>query len=313
MSKDRFDRLEGGGENLPGEVKDAISHLNRFDNLEIGDLKQHPAPIPSREKVLCHHCGQPNEAERDLCWACFKGVKPAPKPAAAPAGELPGQDQEVVIVLDGVTYKAGDKNLPDDVRVLMAKIKKEGYTVKLLEEWKAWRRTGVMPPSWSKEARPSGAPAPAAPVHGQEVEIFKGQRVSVIKIDGKVYTSDDKDLPPNLKKLFDYIDANGVTPALLEHLRKQGSRVKFRPAQTADPSKGEVAFWDEIGRMQGMRPESDDERLRAAVSRLEQMSRRAEKSMSQDQFETTKLHLWQGFWLLIGVGGYLFFSLMGRR
>lgn len=305
MSKDRFDKLEGD-KNLPGEVKEAISHLNRFDNLEIGDLKSHPAPVPSRDKSLCRHCGQPNEVERQLCWACFKSVKEAPANAGPDA---PGVDQEVVIVLDGVTYRAGDPGLPDDIRVLMAKIKKEGYTVKLLEEWKAWRRTGVRPPAWDID----GKPAPAGKIVGREVEIFKGQRVSIIKIDGKVFTSDDKDLSPELRKLFDYIEANGVTPALLDHLRKQGSRVKFRPSQTADPSKGEVAFWDELIHMQGMRPETDEERLRLAMTRMEEMTARQSLSLQRNRSDDLGLRLWQGFWAVIGIIGFFLFSFLGRR
>src|SRR5262245_33329956 len=102
MAEERFKHLEGAG--LPQEVQQALKNLKRLENLEIGGAKPPaaappPAPVPGEGKVLCLHCGQPNEGERQVCWACFqplRGKPKAPPPAAAP-------EQELTLVLDGNT------------------------------------------------------------------------------------------------------------------------------------------------------------------------------------------------------------------
>ena len=69
--------------------------------------------------------------------------------------------------------------------------------------------------------------------------------MSVIRLDGKVYLSDDPNLTPEFRRLFAYIEENGVTPALMEQLRLFGSKVKYRPSVTADPSDGDLRFWQD--------------------------------------------------------------------
>jgi len=238
VSQDRFDRLEESGEQLPENVKTAIADIDRFEHLEIGQIHPVgalPAPAPAAEgQIICGHCGQYNEPGRDLCWACFKPLKAAPAPqSASDAG------QEIDLVIDGSTYKSTDRDLPPDIGVLIDRIRKEGYSQELLVQWRNWRATrhvNMLPErSFDRGSTP-----------GSDVEAFKGERVSVIRIDGKVYHSDDKDLPPQLKTVFDYIEKYGVTPDLMEHLRQYGDRVKFRPHTTGVPSDGDISFWNDV-------------------------------------------------------------------
>lgn len=216
----RFDRLEGQG--LPGPVREAVARLSRFERLEIGESAPAAGPAEAPAGRLCAHCGHANEAERETCWACYKPVAAAPKQAAAP--------DDITIVLDGFTYRSSDKDLAPDVRELMDRIRKRGFSQELLLEWRDWRLT-----RHSQKTEPE-----------REVKVFKGQRVSVISIDGKVFTSDDKDLSPAMKELFGYIEANGVTPELMEHLRGAGPSVKVRPADTVSPSDGDLEFWKRV-------------------------------------------------------------------
>ena len=92
----------------------------------------------------------------------------------------------------------------------------------------------------------SGAALPAEPAQEPEllpeVKVFKGQRVSVFRIDGKDYPSDDPALSPQMRQLFAYLDAHGVTPGLLDCLRQLGRKAGPPPAPTGCPSDGDLAF-----------------------------------------------------------------------
>ncbi|MBI4375533.1 MAG: hypothetical protein HY549_03695 [Elusimicrobia bacterium] len=225
---DRFDWIESKA--LPEQLKAAVSHLPRFDHLEIGQLP--PRPEPSRDapsdRTPCAHCGQLNEAERQICWACFKYVR-APSPASLPKNE------ELTIVIDGKTYRAGDPSTPHDIKMLMDRIQKEGYSTELLAQWRSWRATRNV--EFGKgDARRSDS----------DVNVFRGQRVTVIRIDGRMFKSDDPNLSPELKQVFQYIDQHGVTQSLMDCLRRYGDKVKFRPADTPDPSDGELDFWRQV-------------------------------------------------------------------
>ena len=256
--QDRFDRLEAAP--LPDNVKEAISRLSRFQALEIGasaspasaqpnaakPVSVEPAPASSSadpshavQKVPCVHCGQLNEAGRETCWACYRFVR-----VKAPPPQTLRDPNEITLVLDGVTYTSGQPDLPDDIAELMRRIKKNGYSQQLLADWRQWRVTRHTQPPPTRDFEPSPENT-AGSDDSLGIKVFRGQRVSVIRLDGKVYTSDDPSLSAELKALFQYIDAHGVTPALMEHLRQLGG-VKLRPPTTAYPSDGDVAFWNSV-------------------------------------------------------------------
>lgn len=232
---DRFNRIESASPALPASVKKALSKMDRFGHLEIGELKSEqvsPKAAPAAtDRVLCSHCGQPNEPLRDICWACYKPLK-------AETPSKPEPDQDIQLILDGTTYKSSDANVPHDIRMLMDRIREEGYSEELLREWREWRSTRNTP-------LPTERPFESAPAH--DASAVKGQRISVLRIDGKVYQSDDPKLSPEIRELFDHIEKNGVTPELLNHLRQHGDKVKFRPHTTPQPSDGDIDFWRSVG------------------------------------------------------------------
>lgn len=225
---------------LPKDVDDALSHLNRFHHLEIGGAQFSPPPAPANASGarVCPHCGQANETQRETCWACFYAFK---KEVSAKAQE---PAQEITLVIDGSTYRSADPHIPEDVKVLMERIVKQGYSQNLFMEWQNWRAT-----------RNAAKPSDDAVIdshrgrifeEGRDINVFKGARVSVIKLDGKIYTSDNPQLTPEFKQLFHYLDLNGVTPALMDRLRQIGDKVKFRPETTAVPTDGDLAFWKDV-------------------------------------------------------------------
>ncbi|MBI5884236.1 MAG: hypothetical protein HZB91_14165 [Elusimicrobia bacterium] len=234
----RFDFLEGKKKSDLSDQTE-LPQVGRFEHLEIGQIRKPPQPKPKPDapmgRVMCGRCGQTNEAERETCWACYKPLAPRaeePKPAAQePAAR--GPQQEITLVIDGLTYSSNDPSLPEDIRVLMDRIRSEGFSQRLLDEWRGSRSS--RPVSGSSSAREE-----------RRVEAFQGTRVSVIKVDGTVYLSDAPDLPPRIRDLFSYIDRNGVTPELMENLRAMGRDARVRPATTATPSDGDLAFWREV-------------------------------------------------------------------
>ncbi|MFA6318814.1 MAG: hypothetical protein WC943_15505 [Elusimicrobiota bacterium] len=238
----RFDFLEGKKAAGPSGASE-LPQVGRFEHLEIGGERR-PTPGPKTEaqpqRVLCGRCGQPNEAERETCWACYKplALKAGARSAPAPDPAKPGQGQDITLVIDGLTYRSNDPNLPPDIRGLMDRISSEGFSQSLLDAWRSEREQRSDPGHTREiEGRASG---------DERVSAFKGARVSVIRLDGKVYLSDAPDLPPRIRELFGYIDRNGVTPQLMENLRAMGTDARVRPSTTAAPSDGDLAFWREV-------------------------------------------------------------------
>jgi hypothetical protein len=239
-SHKRFSSLESK-KSLPAQLKSALAKLNRFQNLEIGGAKPAPAAPPAG-RTLCKHCGQANEEKRPHCWACFR-----PMGTFAEEARKPAPNQEIAIVLNGTAYTSSDPRTPPDVKVLMAWIRQEGYSEALLEKWQAWLKT-----RGQSAAAPQPEAAPPRPIENADrVEAFQGQRISVVRVDGKLYKSDDRDLPEEIKEIFGYIERDGVTPALLDHLRRHGTRVKYRPPTTPMPSDGDLDFWDNVKKVFG--------------------------------------------------------------
>jgi hypothetical protein len=132
MKKNRFDHLEPQKEPaLPAALQKALSRIQRFDHLEIGELAMNVTQQVDR--VLCAHCGQYNEKVRTHCWACLSmGGEKASPPVPRPDLEL---------ILDGKRYHSADADLPEDVRTLMDWIQRDGYSKELLAKWRQWRAT----------------------------------------------------------------------------------------------------------------------------------------------------------------------------
>lgn len=235
MPSDRFDHLEEN-EKPQDEIKKTVSNFTRFRHLEIGvgrvNEPSEPAPAIKR---LCGNCGQYNGQERSICWACFRPLADEAKPAPAKT------QQDITLVIDGTTYTSSDPALPPEIKELMDRISLRGYSAELLSDWQNWRATRNEP----------ALRQPQGPHRGEDaargINVFKGLRVSVIKLDGKVYTSDDANLSPEIKQLFVHLDCYGVTPALMDELRAVGGgKVEMHPATTANPSDADLKFWDDV-------------------------------------------------------------------
>jgi len=226
---DRFSHLEPA-DNLPASVQKAISRLRRFEHLEItGKVPAATASGEPTERALCLHCAQANERNRDVCWACFKPLQETPR------GARPEADQDVELILDGTRFRSSDPTIPADIRELIDRIRREGYRPELIQEWQKKRQA---------QAKPTPLTEADLAAQKNRVQVIDGRYVDIIRIDEKLYKSDDPDLSAEVKELFDYIDQEGVTPALLQHLRLYGTKVKFRPFSTPKPSDGDVSFWE---------------------------------------------------------------------
>jgi len=96
------------------------------------------------------------------------------------------------------------------------------------------REDGCSPPQDAREALGQAEQAGPPP----EVKVFQGRRVSVIRIDGKNYASDDPALPPQMRRLFAYLDEYGATPGLMDCLRQLGRKASLRPPAEEDDPEG---------------------------------------------------------------------------
>jgi ribosomal protein L40E len=87
-----------------------------------------------QEKALlmkkCSVCGATNQQERKNCWVCGKRL-------FEEASEKNSIDttNTIILNLNGKEYRSTDNNLPPEIKELMARIRKEGYSKELIDDW----------------------------------------------------------------------------------------------------------------------------------------------------------------------------------
>jgi hypothetical protein len=76
------------------------------------------------------HCGAVNLKERKNCWVCGRDF-------SLWGDEEVKESPENIITLniDGKIYKSTDKNLPPGIVALMEKIRREGFSKELMDQW----------------------------------------------------------------------------------------------------------------------------------------------------------------------------------
>lgn len=228
MREDRFNKLEIGSEEGPtSSQKQTLP--NRFKHLEIGEVILTEKRIPQAAgKILCPGCGEANESQREICWRCFSPLYRKPSPSSTPHGK-----ERLTLVLDGKEYHSDAPDLPEDISVLMRRIQEEGYSQELAAQWRQWRAT--------RNQRPPG----------KTVSVHQMSRVTVIKVDGKTYTSSDENLPADIRVLMERVQREGMTEELQRELQGHGGNVKQHPPQTQQALRaggGDPEFWKEISR-----------------------------------------------------------------
>jgi hypothetical protein len=170
----RFECLEVGNKKIKIEISDRIS-------------PQETAPAKVDYYFLCPYCGAENSPLAEKCYYCsadlktkfaedyqikVKGLRKCPACQAVnqserincwvcgielnSSGDLKAvKESENVIVLniDDKIYKSTDKNLPPEIFVLMGRIRKQGYSSKVIEKWLAERNTQAQQSSYDISAR----------------------------------------------------------------------------------------------------------------------------------------------------------------
>ena len=108
----------------------------------------------------------------------------------------------------------------------------------------------VVAPSWApaplpepKPLAPALEPPPAAPPAPAPAAPPEREPRIVVRMDGKTYTSGDVEVPPEPRQVMDALRARGLTPEVLDSLRRQGQSVRYRPYSTRYPSDGDYDFW----------------------------------------------------------------------
>ncbi len=79
----------------------------------------------------CSACGATNQSDRRNCWVCGRDL-----PAAANKPAAPENSENIITLnIDGKIYRSSDKFLPPDIYALMQRIRKEGYSSKIIDDW----------------------------------------------------------------------------------------------------------------------------------------------------------------------------------
>ena len=112
---------------------------------------------------------------------------------------------------------------------------------------------GGSPPSQPASGNPLPAGAQPKEPLTQGLDAASGLHVSaetervVIRLNGNVYREGDPDLPPFARKIIARVREKGLSPELMDELRREIPDVRFRPAVSARPSAEESDFWRAAG------------------------------------------------------------------
>ena len=75
-------------------------------------------------------CGAINMKERKNCWVCGRDF------SLWGDSEVAEKPENIITLnIDGKVYKSSDENLPPGIVALMEKIRREGYSEKLINDW----------------------------------------------------------------------------------------------------------------------------------------------------------------------------------
>lgn len=149
----RFERLEIGDKRIEIAITDTIQETEKAPP-EVNYFIYCPycGKENDTKTELCHYCrqglhtkltndyqekllkkcvcGTVNQKDRKNCWICGRDffLQEGKKP------EISAQNT-ITLNINGQEYKSSDENLPFDIRILMEKIRKEGYRKELVDEW----------------------------------------------------------------------------------------------------------------------------------------------------------------------------------
>ncbi|MGE5309270.1 MAG: zinc ribbon domain-containing protein, partial [Deltaproteobacteria bacterium] len=75
-------------------------------------------------------CGALNLKERKFCWVCGRDFS-----LWGDSQVVPKQENIIVLTIDDQTYRSTDPDLPPGIVKLMERIRREGYSKELIDEW----------------------------------------------------------------------------------------------------------------------------------------------------------------------------------
>lgn len=84
--------------------------------------------VKARLLKKCSACDSVNHEDRRNCWVCGKEFLLTKKTNVS-------DDNVISLNIDGTDYKSTDKGLPLDIKMLIERIRKEGYKKEIIDEW----------------------------------------------------------------------------------------------------------------------------------------------------------------------------------
>ncbi|MCX5705213.1 MAG: zinc ribbon domain-containing protein [Candidatus Omnitrophica bacterium] len=79
----------------------------------------------------CSICGTVNHKERNNCWICGKNLFEDGTTISSEKATT----NTIILNIDNKEYRSTDQNLPVDVKELIERIRREGYSQRLIDDW----------------------------------------------------------------------------------------------------------------------------------------------------------------------------------
>ena len=204
----RFERLEIGNKKIEVAITDRISLQEKPPEALIYWIicpycgAENTAP--SNACVLCKHalrtklaeevrsnaslmkkctvCGAVNHKERNNCWVCAKNLF---DDATTIASEQTTTNT-IILNIDNKEYRSTDQNLPPEIKELIERIRREGYSQRLIDEWVRLRQVQAQAQASDLKDRINGL---QPRIHGLTTQITIGVIFIILYLIFKIMSS----------------------------------------------------------------------------------------------------------------------------
>jgi hypothetical protein len=130
----------------------------------------------------CTMCGAVNHKERNNCWVCGKSLF---EDGTTIASEQTTTNT-IILNIDNKEYRSTDQNLPPDIKELIERIRREGYSQRLIDDWVKLKQTQAQVKAGDIEHRISDL---QLQIRGRATQITIGIIFAVLYLIFRIMTS----------------------------------------------------------------------------------------------------------------------------
>jgi ribosomal protein S27AE len=130
----------------------------------------------------CTVCGAVNHKERNNCWVCGKSLFEDGTTIASEQNTT----NTIILNIDNKEYRSTDQNLPADVKELIERIRREGYSQRLIDDWVKRKQSQAQAKTGDIERRIGDL---QLQIRGRSTQIIIGVIFAILFIILKIMTS----------------------------------------------------------------------------------------------------------------------------